>query len=951
MGKRFLVCKKKRYFVSKLAGLYKMKRIVLPLLALFMILQGALGSDLTGFRVCRMTEPVGITRTAQFSWQTVSKKPNVKQLVYRIRVAASEDDLGAGTSLLWDSGQTTSDESIGIPYQGRRLPYESKIYWQVEVWLNTGEHLRSPVQKFLTGLKQFRSDAEWIGAEETANGKPSDSKSLDLPARYLRHAFTVNGKVRRATLYISGMGWGSTYINGKPVTKDVLGTLQTDYDKTVYYNTYDVTSLLKRGNNAIASLLGSGYVLGLRENCTSYGLPRLKAQLVIETASDTITIVSNTNWKVTTDGPIQQNNLYDGERYEAAREMKGWTTASFDDSRWRQADKMPRPKGVVLPQPCPGMRVWKELKAKSVRRTADGRFIIDMGQNMVGQLRVRLTGRKDVPVVIRHAEILDPKDPDKLGVANLRTAKATDTYVPNADGTFTYQPQLTYQGFRFVEISGITGKPRLKDITGCVIYDSMADQGTFQCDNDLLNRLHENAYWGIIGNYHGMPTDCPQRDERMGWLGDHAMGCFGENMLLDNGALYYKWLQDVCDTQDDDGLIADVAPRFWTVRNKDVAWGALSVYATFMLLHRYNDIAAVEKYYPFLERYMNYLDRNLQDGLVVTNAYGDWCVPPERPDLIHSQDMARKTDGRLISSAMYYSMLTLMGELAMQLGVEADMMAFDKRQQRLKEAYNRHFYHPETACYANNSVTANLLSLELGLVPDGDEERVVQNITDVTRDTYGDHVCCGVLGMQHLLTCLTHRGHLDQAMRVILQKDYPGFGYMIEKGATTIWELWNGDTADPTMNSGNHVMLLGDLLVWMYGDLAGIKQSARSRAYKELDMYLYMPEELSHVRATHGTPYGTVSSEWRRTEDGITWQVDLPANTGARIHVPSGYTVQGMHSLRWASAEVEGDDLCLIVGSGSYTINAQKKFAAPPSTLLRRMTNTLKNIPDFIKNF
>ena len=934
------------YYVKK----KKMRRILLPLVALSMIIQGVFASDLKNFRVCRMSEPVGIVRTAQFSWQIESNKPNVKQLAYRLVAATSKDDLKSGNNLLWDSERIISDESVNVPYQGRRLPYQSKVFWQVEVWLNTGEHIKGPVQSFLTGLKQFLPEAQWIGKDDADKIVQGEGDSRDLPARYLRRVFYVDGKVRRATLYISGMGWGSTYINGKPVSKDVFGTLQTDYTKTVYYNTYDVTSLLRRGNNAIGSVLGNGYVLGFNKGCTSYGLPRLKAQLVIETAKDTLTIVTGTDWKVTTEGPIQRNNLWNGERYEAAREMKGWTTALFDDSAWGQAETLKEPTGLMQPQPSPGMQVQKQLKPKSIRRTSDGRFIIDMGQNMVGQLRVRLTGKKNVPVVIRHAEILDPKDNDQLYVANLRSAKCTDTYIPAADGKFTYQPQLTYQGFRFVEISGIEKAPKLKDIKGYVIYDYMEDQGTFECDIELLNKLHENAYWGIIGNYHGMPTDCPQRDERMGWLGDHAIGCYGENMLVDNGALYYKWLQDVWDTQDDDGMIADVAPGYWVIRGNDVAWGALSVYATFMLYRRYNDISAVLKYYPFLQTYLNFLDHNLKDGLVTGNNYGDWCMPPERPDLIHSEDPARKTDGALISSAMYYSMLTMMGQLAMQLGREGDMLDYDKRQQNLKEAYNRHFYHPETASYSNNTVTANILSLEFGLVPDGDEERVMQNITDVTKETYKDHVSCGVIGMQHLMTCLTHHGHLDQAMRIILQKDYPSFGYMIERGATTIWELWNGDTADPAMNSGNHVMLLGDLLVWMYGDLAGIRQSSQSRAYRELEMALSMPEELNHVKAALNTPYGKVKSEWRRTEEGIIWEVDIPANTSARIHIPSGYTIQGMHSLRWASAEVEGDNICLLVGSGTYTIDAHKVFTAPPSTLFRRVTDTIRSIPEFLKN-
>ena len=915
-----------------------------------MIIQGVYGSDLTGYRVCRMTEPTGILRTAQFSWQTTSKELNVQQMSYRILVAASKDDLKAERNLLWDSEQTSSDESINVPYQGRRLPYASRVFWQVEVWLNTGEHLKSPVQSFLTGLQQFDSKAQWIGKDDAESIIIGDDKSRDLPARYLRRAFSIDSKVKQATLYISGMGWGQTFINGKPVSRDVFGTLQTDYTKTVYYNTYDVTSLLRKGNNAIGTVLGNGYVLGFNAGCTSYGLPRLKAQLVVETVKGVVTIVTDGEWKVTTEGPIQRNNLWNGERYEAAREVKGWTTAAFDDSHWQQAQTLTAPAGIEMPQPCPGMQIQKVFKAKSVRRTSAGTYIIDMGQNMVGQLRVRLVGKKDVPVVIRHAEILDPKDNDKLYVANLRSAKCTDTYVPAIDGTFTYQPQLTYQGFRYVEISGIDRAPKAKDIMGCVIYDGMVDQGTFHCDNELLNKLHENAYWGIIGNYHGMPTDCPQRDERMGWLGDHAMGCFGENFLLDNGALYYKWLQDVWDTQDDDGLIADVAPAFWVVRNKDVAWGALSVYATFMLYRRYNDINAVQKYYPFLQNYINYLDHNLKDGLVTTNAYGDWCMPPERADLIHSQDPARKTDGSLISSAMYYSMLTMMGQLAMQLGKEGDMLFYDRQQQKLKDAYNRHFYHAESGSYSNNTVTANLLSLEFGLVPDGDEEKVLQNIVDVTRDTYKDHISCGVVGMQHLLTCLTRTGHLDQAMRIILQKDYPSFGYMIEHDATTVWELWNGDTADPAMNSGNHIMLLGDVLPWMYGGLAGIKQSPWSRAFKELDMSLCMPDELNHVKATHNTPYGKVSSEWKRTDNGIEWEVEIPANTTARIHVPSGYTIQGMASLRWASAEVEGNDLCLVVGSGKYSIKAQKTFTESQPTILRRVTDTIRNIPEYLKN-
>ena len=339
-----------------------MRHFFLPILAMFMIMQSAVASDLKGFRVSRMTEPAGIVRTAQFSWQTSSKKPNVRQTAYRLRVATSKADLQARRNLLWDSERTESDESVAVPYQGRRLPYQSRIYWQVEVWLNTGEHLKSPVQTFLTGLKHFSEQALWIGADDADKIVTGDDGSRDLPARYLRHTFTIDGKVKRAILYVSGLGYGTTYINNKPVSPDIFGTLQTDYTKTVYYNTYDVTDLLRRGSNAIGSVLGNGYVLGFNKSCVSYGLPRLRAQLVVETDRDTLTVVTGTDWKVTTDGPIQRNHLYNGERYEAARQMDDWTLPSFDDSRWQQARQLQAPTGVVQPQPSPCMRIQKELQ-------------------------------------------------------------------------------------------------------------------------------------------------------------------------------------------------------------------------------------------------------------------------------------------------------------------------------------------------------------------------------------------------------------------------------------------------------------------------------------------------------------------------------------------------------------------------------------------------------------
>ncbi len=898
-----------------------MKRVSLIVLSLMLLVLRSLAAELTGFRVNRMQNPTGILRTAQFSWQIRSSKRDVTQVAYAIRVAKTVKGLQDENLLYWDSEKVKSPQCLQIPYQGRRLPYASNVYWQVEVWLSNGEYVKSPVQMFQTGLKPEAWKARWIGIKDLKNVQTDGEGRRDLPARYLRREFRIDGKVKRAMLYISGMGYSAGFINGKAVSEDVFGTLPTDYNKTVYYNTYDVTSLVRKGDNAISALLGNGYALGLRKGNPVFGTPALMAQLVVETAKDTVVIVTDSSWKATNEGPIQKNNLYDGEFYDARREMKGWTIPLFDDSGWAQADVMRIPDGVFDSQPCQGRRTQERIAPVSIRQTGDGKYLVDMGQNMVGQLQTTLQGKTGQPVVLRHAEILDPKNEDEIYMANLRTAQCTNTYVPASDGIFTYQPALVYQGFRFVEISGITAAPKPEDIVGHVQYDRMETRATFECDNELLNRLHKNAFWGIRGNYQGMPVDCPQRDERMGWTGDRVTGCYGENLLFDNAPLYYKWLQDMMDTQLEDGHLSVTVPIFWDSKyREEVTWTAAMVYVTYMLYTRHADLQAVRKYYPALRNWARYvMSAGMVEGVMTKDRYGDWCMPPERQELIHSEDSTRKTEAAVLSSTVFYDCLRMMAEMADKLGLNADRMEYQKISRNLKEAYNRKFFNPQTARYSNNTVTANLLSLELGLVPDGYEERVMQNIIDVTEKQFQGHVSCGVLGIQHLMRGLTRRGHSDLAMKMVTQRTYPSYGYMIDHGATTIWELWNGDTANPAMNSGNHVMLLGDLLLWYYEDLAGIRQDRGSLGYKKLLMKPCFPDELNHVKATHQGAYGPIYSEWSKEGDRLTWHVEIPANTTARLYIPTRFNVHPESGNGVRRVEITDKGTVIDIGSGKYT--------------------------------
>lgn len=887
---------------------------------------GLAASRVKGLRVNRMSEAAGVMRTAQFSWQVESGKQDVWQVAYRIVVAPSVAELKRqGDQLLWDSERVESTETLQVPYQGRKLPSQKDVYWQVTVWLNTGECVKSAVEKFTTGLKYNNWNASWIGVKDDDKVVVEDGGCKDLAARYLRHEFHVADKVVRARLYISGMGVSSTFINGQPVSQDVFGTVLSGYDKTVYYNTYDVTSLLHKGENAIATVLGNGYALGLRREHTSFGLPRLMAQLVVETPHDTLVVGTSEKWRASTRGPIRSNNLYTGELYDARLEEKGWTESGFDDSAWEHAARMNAPGGSLLPQPCPGRRTQLSVKPQSIRQTGEGRYLVDMGQNMVGQLRVKLRGRAGQPVVIRHAEILDPVHKDSLYTANLRSARSTNTYIPAEDGTFCYQPSLVYQGFRYVEISGVTKAPSQGDVVGEVQYDLMKERATFECDNELLNQLFHNAQWGIRGNYQGMPMDCPQRDERLGWTGDRVTGCFGENILFDNSALYYKWLHDIEDTQLDGGHVSDICPVHLKLYSQNVTWQAAFVYATYMLFRHEGDLQVVREHYPALRRWMQYVENELmEDGVVVRDNYGDWCMPPESKELINSQDPERITDGRVLGTTVFYDCLRMMMEMGEELGLGADVRYYAKLQQSIKEAYNRKFFNPETAQYSNNTVTANLLSLELGLVPAGAEERVMENIVRVTEDKFGGHVSCGVLGMQHLMRGLTRRGHTDLAMKIVTQRSYPSYGYMIDHGATTIWELWNGDTANPAMNSGNHVMLLGDLLLWYYEDLAGIRQMEGTRGYRHLDMKPCFPKELHHVKAAYQSASGLIKSEWQREGDNLVWRFEIPAGTEARVSIPSHFRVYPSTGKGIRKVQEKAGYTVMEIGSGSYVLRTEK---------------------------
>lgn len=899
-----------------------MKTTLFPLLAvLAFILAGCTSGStvkIKDLRVEMKENPIGIgVSQPRFMWKISSASPDLMQTSYQIQVAESSNNLESGKDLLWDSGEVKSDESVLIPYAGTPLQSRKQYYWRVKSNTNQGTTDWSEINTWsMTLLNPSDWKATWIGEKKLSNPGETNNGKTRLAARYLRKEFKVDKEIKRAILYISGLGSSESYINGKLISEDIFAPNPSWYPNRVYYNVYDVTNLLSKDQNTIGIALGNGRYFNVRDLQQTY--PSLLAQLEIEYTDGTRTdLVSDTSWKVTSKGPIVANNEFDGEEYDARLELKGWNTNGFDDSNWLTAEVMDTPAGELTVQPNPNLRIQEEIKPIGITERPEGKYIIDMGQNMVGWLAINLKGKKDQPITMKFAEIL--KEDGSLYLDNLRSANVTDIYTPAQDGNFSWHPSFVYHGFRFVEISGLDYKPELSAFTGKVIYDKMETTGTFETSNPLVNQIYKNAYWGIRGNYRGMPTDCPQRDERHGWLGDRVTGAYGEAFIFGNALLYNKWLQDIEDSQSPEGSISDVSPRYWTIYNDDVTWPAAYFYVANLLYRQYGDKSAIIRHYPSMKRWMQHMEQTaMKDNIMIKDTYGDWCMPPESQELIHSQDPARKTDGAILSTSMYYSLLNMMSDFARLSGHDADIPAYKELAAKMKEAYNKKFFNPETAQYGNNTVTANILSLRLGLVPKGYEEKVFANIVEKTQKDFGGHVSTGVLGIQHLMRGLTEYGRVDMAWKIATNESYPSWGYMVKKGATTIWELWNGDTADPAMNSANHVMLLGDLIIWYYEDLAGIKCAPDAIAYKKLIMAPVFPEGLDRVSATYKSVYGEISSAWKKDNVSFSWDITIPGNTTALVRIPKEFAIKHTNQPGIKKVTDTAGYTEIEIGSGTY---------------------------------
>lgn len=835
-----------------------------------------------------LENPLAIaTSEPTFSWNLESQINDVSQTAYQILVASSIELLEKDSANLWNSGRVESGKTLHITYEGKVLKSKESAYWKVKTWTNQGRTEWSEVAVFGTGLLHQKDWwGRWIGFDYAFHGEKVESSPW-LGARYLRTEFETKKSIKSATAYIVGLGLYELHLNGQKVGESVLVPPPTDYTQEVLYRAIDVTDYLKNGQNALGVTLGNGRYFTMRPNYKPYkikhfGFPKLMfhLEIVYEDGSKEV-IFSSDKWKGTADGPIRNNNEYDGEYYDSRKELTGWSEPEYDDSKWLSVDYVAEPGGDYLAQQSPDMKVMQEVKAVSIQKNGSS-YIVDFGQNMSGWIEMTASGKRGQEITIRYAESLHPDG--SIFTTNLRDAKSTDIYIMKGLEPETWEPRFTYHGFRYVEVSGLTKEPTKEDFTAKLIYDDLPTVGQFRTSDTLLNQLFENAWWTIASSYKGMPVDCPQRNERQPWLADHAEVAYGESFLFDNTTFYKKWLQDIRSSQKSDGSISDVAPAFWNYYSDNMTWPGTYLLVANMLYVQTGDKSVISEHYDAMKKWLFYMrDRYMNEqGIITKDSYGDWCVPPKTIEEATGANADVKKPSPLIATAYYFHFMNLMQRFAVEIGREDDLKLFRKEADDVKAAFNEQFYHEE-GFYGDNKMTDNLLPLYFGL-SGVQSEKVFDHLVKTIEEENGGHLSTGLIGTQWLMRTLSAYGRSDLALRFATNKTYPSWGYMLENGSTTIWELWHGNVANPKMNSQNHVMMLGDLLIWYYENLAGIK--ALLPGYEVIEMKPAFGVNLTEVDASYRSVRGMIASHWTKSEKEIVWDVEIPANSSAILHFP-----------------------------------------------------------------
>ncbi len=898
----------------------------------------------THLRTEHKINPMGIENLSpRLSWQILSEDRGVIQTAWQVQSASTPEALETG-KCIWDSGKILSDRSNLVAYGGPELQSGERIYWRVKVWDNQGNSSNWSEPAFFEVGFLDHSDwkAKWIEAEmpETEGGSG--------PCPHFRKEFRITKEIRRARLYATCHGLYEIRLNGEKVGDALFSPGWTSYQKRLQYQVYDVTPLLKKGGNALGAILGEGWFcgrLGWEGKIQHYGKrPALLLQISIEYADGkTDYILSDGSWKAGS-GPILNSGIYDGEIYDARLELSGWDMPGFGDREWANCkEKDFGYDNIVAGEGVP-VRVTEILSPCCEIITPAGERVFDMGQNMVGRVKFHLEGKEGTQIILQHAEVLDRNG--NFYTDNLRAAGQEVRYTFRGEGRETYAPHFTFQGFRYVKISGYPGEISTGDLEGEVIHSDMEEAGGFRCSDSLLNGLQRNIQWGLRGNFLDVPTDCPQRDERMGWTGDAQVfaptACFNRN----TAAFYTKWLRDLAADQRPDGSVPWVVPMVveggagtgWSDGYGATGWADAAVVIPWTLYQYYGDTQILETQYASMQSWVEYMIRHAGERYIFDYGFhfGDWLSFAEYYSLKYpSPDYGfagANTDKDLIATAYFYRSVSLLQKTATLLGKEEDAGRYSGLLPKIKEAFRKEFV-TSAGRLSSNTQTAYVLALEFGLMPEDLHGKAAERLAADVEDFR--HLTSGLLGTPLLCHALSDNGYPEIACKLLLQDKYPSWLYPLTMGATTIWERWDGirpdgSFQDPGMNSFNHYAYgaIGD---WMYGNLGGIRTDPGHPGFKKVIIKPLVTPRLYHVNAWHISPYGRIACDWMTGEDTLRMNVSIPPNSTARIYLPrkpgtevleSGLPVENATGI--TGREEQGDLLILEIGSGDYRFETKR---------------------------
>jgi alpha-L-rhamnosidase len=898
-----------------------------------------------GLQTEQMEQPLGVGEPCpRLSWKLASDRRGAAQSAYRITAARQEGDLDKPTRLVWDSGRRISDDAVLVPWEGPPLRSATRYHWRVQVWNESGAAAGAAQSWFETGLLH-RDDwhAVWVGRDpvtappfDPPGGHARDPVTdLLSPPLYLRHEFELEQPPVRARLYATARGVYEPRLNGSRVGDVELAPGWTEYHHRLQYQTYDITALLRQGANVLGAIVADGWWCGYvgfdpRRAAHHYGeCPGFLAQLVVDLAGGTRRVLATDAGWAERPGAIQVADLLMGQHVDARRHLPGWDSPGGGDG-FRPVAVLDTRPGPLVAQPDHPVRVTSDAAAVAVDRREPGRFIVDFGQNLVG--RVRLTVRGAEPgrrIVLRHAEVLDDGE---LYVDNLRRARATDVYTTGGGETEVFEPQFTVHGFRYVEVANYPGQPATSDVVARVLHSDTPWTGHFECSDPMVNQLQANITWGQRGNFVAVPTDCPQRDERLGWLADAQIFAPTASRNADVSAFFARWMGDVVDGRDADGAFRDVAPVISLSREAAPAWGDAGVIIPWHLWRTYGDRRALERSFDAMVGWIAHIRRHNPDlrwRRRTGNSYGDWL----QVDVTTPRDV--------LSTAYFARSAQLVADAAETLGLVAEAAEHRALHAAIREAFIESYVRAD-GTVEGGTQTAYLLALAFDLLP---RELVPTAVGHLAADIEkrDNRLTTGFVGVALLCPVLAEHGRADVAYALLHQQEYPSWGYSIRHGATTVWERWDGWTEhagfqSAAMNSFNHYSL-GSVGDWLFGRVAGIDQTGTSVAYRELLLRPLPGGRLSWARAEQETARGRVACGWALADGRITVTATVPPGSTALLEIPT----PDPRSVREGTAPAAGrpgvldvqpsaTGATLRLTSGRYTVSAVAPDAESTTT-------------------